>query len=444
MSQTAITLENVSKYYKLYDTNAHRLREALHPFGKKYHKEFYALKNINLTISKGEILGVVGKNGSGKSTLLKLVSSVLTPNSGEISVKGRVSALLELGSGFNPEFTGMQNIFFYGTIMGLSRREMELQLDNILSFADIGEFIHQPLKTYSSGMKARLGFAVAVHIEPEILILDEVLSVGDALFQRKCYAKMEEFFKGGKTIIYVSHSTRSITELCSRAVLLNKGKIVLDSDAKTVTEYYQRNLLSDNELPVSDGEGVTKPRDDNLLHKSRINIDKEKYIPDLIPLSLMEYKNADVSISGAKIVNNDGLQVNVLEFGKRYQFVVDVLFGVGAKNVSFGFDLKEEKGIVITSVESYRLYKNDYYYDTSNGDEFHLVYNFMCLYREGSYYLNFGVSSYDGEQRVLNRIVDILMFKAENSKNMTGGYVELIDSVEIFNNDKMKRVEILN
>ena len=444
MSQTAITLENVSKYYKLYDTNAHRLREALHPFGKKYHKEFYALKNINLTISKGEILGVVGKNGSGKSTLLKIISSVLMPNSGEISVKGRVSALLELGSGFNPEFTGMQNIFFYGTIMGLSKREMELQLDNILSFADIGEFIYQPLRTYSSGMKARLGFAVAVHIEPEILILDEVLSVGDVLFQRKCYAKMEEFFKGGKTIIYVSHSTRSITEMCSRAILLNKGEIVLDSDAKTVTEYYQRNLLSDNELLESAGDGLTKSRDDNLLHSSNNNIDTEKYIPELIPLSLMEYKNADVGIFNAKIINNEGVQVNVLEFRRRYQFVVDVLFGVDAKNVSFGFELKDEKGVVITSVDSYRLYKNDFSYDTWKGDVFHLVYNFMCLYREGNYYLNFGVSSYGDEQRVLNRIVDILAFKAENSKNMTGGYVELIDSVEIFNNDQVNRVDILN
>jgi len=194
-SEIAISLKNVSKYYKLYNKPKDRLKEALSRSGKIYHKKFYATKNLDLEIKKGEILGIVGKNGSGKSTLLKLITGVLTPDEGSITVNGKISALLELGSGFNPEFTGMQNIFFYGTILGFSKEEMKEKLDDILAFADIGDFIQQPLKTYSSGMKSRLGFAVAVHIDPEILILDEVLAVGDILFRRKCYAKMEEFFK---------------------------------------------------------------------------------------------------------------------------------------------------------------------------------------------------------------------------------------------------------
>ena len=238
--EIAISIKNVSKYYKLYNNPKDRLKEALSRKGKLYHKKFYATKNLNLEIKKGEILGIVGKNGSGKSTLLKLITGVLVPDEGTVKINGKISALLELGSGFNPEFTGMQNIFFYGTILGFSKKEMESKIDDILAFADIGEFIDQPLKTYSSGMKSRLGFAVAVHIDPEILILDEVLAVGDVLFKRKCYAKMEEFFKGGKTIIYVSHDANSVNELCTRAVFLDAGTIILDSDAKTVTSYYQK------------------------------------------------------------------------------------------------------------------------------------------------------------------------------------------------------------
>ena len=184
MSDIAISIKNVSKYYKLYNSPKDRLKESLSFSNKQYHKKFYATQNLSLDIKKGEILGIVGKNGSGKSTLLKLITSVLTPDEGSIKVNGKISALLELGSGFNPEFTGIENIFFYGTILGFSKQEMEAKLDDIIAFADIGDFIYQPLKSYSSGMKSRLGFAVAIHIEPEILILDEVLSVGDVLFQR--------------------------------------------------------------------------------------------------------------------------------------------------------------------------------------------------------------------------------------------------------------------
>jgi len=184
-SNIAISLSNVTKYYKIYENPKDRFREAISFSNKNFHRKFYATSDISLEVKKGEILGIVGKNGSGKSTLLKLISSVLTPDKGSIKINGKVSALLELGSGFNPEFTGMQNIYFYGTILGFSKKEMETKIKDIISFADIGDFINQPLKTYSSGMKARLGFSVAIHIEPEILILDEVLSVGDIHFKRK-------------------------------------------------------------------------------------------------------------------------------------------------------------------------------------------------------------------------------------------------------------------
>lgn len=437
MSRTAITLENVSKYYKLYDTNAHRLREALHPFGKKYHKEFYALKNINLTISKGEILGVVGKNGSGKSTLLKLVSSVLTPNSGKISVNGRVSALLELGSGFNPEFTGIQNIFFYGTIMGLSRREMEKQLNNILSFADIGEFIYQPLKTYSSGMKARLGFAVAVHTDPEILILDEVLSVGDVLFQRKCYAKMEEFFKGGKTILYVSHSTNSVNELCNRAVLLHEGGIILDADAKTVTDAYQKMLFSEkltdsaisnvcsNRDVESEAGSETVDPDLSLVNKDE-SAAPVMYLKDLVSQPndvnphIAEFRNVF-------IYDDLGNKVNILRFGAHYTIKYEVLFKRELNDVSFGTQIRDKKGVVISGVNSY-----DYLKLTTAEVEMDEVANvkvtFRCILTPGTYILVIFLQDSTGCTAIQ---YDSYMFKVEENDFTFGGYVLMDQTLEI-------------
>ena len=191
------------------------MKESLHPLRKRYHRDFYALSGVSLQLIKG-IIGIIGKNGSGKSTLLKILTGVLTPTSGKVEVNGRVSALLELGAGFNPEFTGLENVFFNGSIMGYSRHEMDAKIDDILAFADIGDFIHQPVKMYSSGMFARLAFAVAINVDPDILIVDEALSVGDAAFQSKCFQKFQEFREKGKTILFVTHSVDLIIKYCSR------------------------------------------------------------------------------------------------------------------------------------------------------------------------------------------------------------------------------------
>lgn len=219
-----ISLKGISKKYNLYNNKLDRLKESLHPRRKQYHRDFYALKNINLEVKRGEVLGIIGKNGSGKSTLLKIISNILTPTSGIVEIKGKVVALLELGAGFNPEFSGMENIYFYCSLLGFDRKQTDEIVDEIIGFAELGDYINQPVKTYSSGMKARLGFAVSVNVDPDILILDEVLAVGDELFRRKCYARMESFFKGGKTILFVSHEANSINELCSRAILLDRGR----------------------------------------------------------------------------------------------------------------------------------------------------------------------------------------------------------------------------
>ena len=213
MSDLAISVKNLSKMYRLYDRPADRLKESLHPFKKQYHRPFYALKEVSFEVKKGEILGIIGKNGAGKSTLLGVISGVLTPTSGQCSVKGRISPLLSLITGFNPELTGIDNIFLNGTIKGYSKKEMSAKMDEILDFADIGEFVRQPLKVYSSGMRARLAFALAVNVDPEILIVDEVLAVGDDLFRRKCYARMEHLFQSGCTVLFVSHHIPQIVEI---------------------------------------------------------------------------------------------------------------------------------------------------------------------------------------------------------------------------------------
>jgi len=236
-----IIAQHISKVYKIYATQMDRMKEALHPLKKKYHKDFYALRDINFTIEPGEVVGIIGKNGSGKSTLLKILTNVLAPTSGTVAVTGRVSSLLELGAGFNPEMTGRENIYFQGTMLGLSRKDMERQIPAILEFADIGDFVDQPVKSYSSGMFVRLAFACAVNVSPDILIVDEALAVGDAAFQRKCYEKFDAFRAAGKTILLVSHDMETIKRLCSRTILLHNGQLLQDDvPQKVVLSYFRR------------------------------------------------------------------------------------------------------------------------------------------------------------------------------------------------------------
>lgn len=234
----AIKVENLSKVYKLYNAPIDRLKESLNPFKKSYHKEFYALNDVSFEIKKGECVGILGKNGAGKSTILKIITGVLTPTSGSVTINGRISALLELGAGFNPEYTGIENIYFQGNIMGFSREEMDNKIQDILDFAEIGDFIDQPVKNYSSGMFARLAFAVAINVDPDILIVDEALSVGDIRFQQKCVRKMRSLMEHGVTIIFVSHDTGAIVNFCTKAIFLNDGKLQMFGDVKSVVDSY--------------------------------------------------------------------------------------------------------------------------------------------------------------------------------------------------------------
>ena len=245
MKDIAIRVDHLSKVYKLYHKPSDRLRETL---GMKVPvREHYALDDVSFDVYRGETVGIIGTNGSGKSTILKIITGVLNPSGGKVTVNGRISALLELGAGFNMEYSGLENVYLNGTMIGFSREEIDARLDAILSFADIGDFIYQPVKTYSSGMFVRLAFAVAINIEPEILIVDEALSVGDVFFQAKCYRKFEDFKKMGKTILFVSHDLGSISKYCDRVVLLNQGVKMDEGAPKAMVDLYKRLLVHQEE-----------------------------------------------------------------------------------------------------------------------------------------------------------------------------------------------------
>lgn len=245
MNDFAISVMNISKQYRLYNSPMDRLKEAMSPIRRKYHHHFHALHDVSFEVKKGETVGIIGKNGSGKSTLLKIITGVLTPTSGSVQVNGRISALLELGAGFNPELTGIENVYFNGTLMGIGREEMDSRLDEILAFADIGEFVHQPVKTYSSGMFVRLAFAISVCVNPEILIVDEALSVGDMAFQQKCLDRLNTLKEKGVTIILVTHDIMLTRNYCENVVYLQNGTVALLADAETAGEAYIRDTKAE-------------------------------------------------------------------------------------------------------------------------------------------------------------------------------------------------------
>ncbi|MCD7826538.1 MAG: ABC transporter ATP-binding protein [Clostridiaceae bacterium] len=291
---TMIQIEHLRKMYYLYDKPIDRLKEVLHLGKKLYHREFYALKDISLSIKRGESVGIVGVNGSGKSTLLKLIAGVLNPTEGTVETYGKVAALLELGAGFNPEYTGRENIYLNGTMMGYSEAEMEQRVQPIIRFADIGDFIDQPVKTYSSGMFARLAFAVAINVSPDILIVDEALAVGDTRFQVKCINKMKELKERGTTILFVSHATEQIKRFCTRAIWIREGCVYEDGEASQVVDLY------DNFMRYGSGNGLTD---------SDISDGEEKAIE-------RERKNILAAIDSVTVTEDvihtfDELQVNV-------------------------------------------------------------------------------------------------------------------------------------
>ena len=260
-NDTKIVVDNITKIYKIYDDQLDFLKEAFSIRGKKYHTDFYALTDVSFRIAKGEIVGIMGRNGAGKSTLLKIITGILSPTTGKVDISGRISSLLELGAGFNLEYTGYENIYFYGTIMGLTKKEMDSKIDSIIEFAEIGDYIYQPVKTYSSGMFARLAFSCAINVEPEVLIVDEILSVGDIRFQAKCFKKFKEFKKKGVTILYVGHDIGTMRTFCDRCIWLDKGKVVDSGDPAYVSAKYVEYMYLDDVSSFTSYEATKHKKD---------------------------------------------------------------------------------------------------------------------------------------------------------------------------------------
>jgi lipopolysaccharide transport system ATP-binding protein len=441
-----IKLEGVSKKYKLFNSKTARMKEALHPLKKKYHREFYALNNINLEVAKGEILGIVGVNGSGKSTLLKIISGIIPPSGGTCSVKGRVIPLLELGSGFNPEFTGLENIYFYNRLNGYTRKQTDAVLDDILDFAEIGDFIHQPLKTYSSGMKARLGFAVSVNIDPDILILDEVLSVGDELFRRKCYARMEEVFKAGKTILFVSHNAQTINQLCTRAVMLDKGECILEGPTKLITTYYQNFLFTKKSEQIDFRKKIIALNTD-LQQKSRENqglisltnntiennkpslvknngilmsgtiqksLTQSTYLPNFEPKSTKVVKNRDIHFHGLEIRTLQDDQVNMLALGEDFTIRYFFDFHFDATDVFFAYTIKNEKGLTIVNCNT----RTSTMPIVKKGTSCEIIWSFSCMLMPGTYYLTIGTGCQKTNEAFM-QITDAMVFKVISEQKLT-------------------------
>ena len=432
----AISVMDVSKIYRLYDKPIDRLKEALSPTHKKYHKEFFALDKLSFNVEKGSTVGIIGTNGSGKSTILKIITGVLNPSTGSVKVDGNISALLELGAGFNSDYTGIENIYMNGTMMGFSREEMEKKLPEILEFADIGDFVYQPVKTYSSGMFVRLSFALAINVEPEILIVDEALSVGDVFFQSKCYAKMEEIRKKGTTILMVTHDMGSIIKYCDKVVLLNKGKFLAEGSARDMVDLYKKILagqfdetsmeLSDfNSGVVEDLANIKMSKEDTFM-KTTNELMKAKMT---INPSLTEYGDGRASIVDFGIVDAKGSISNLLMKGEYFYIKEKIRFNSKIKSPIFTYTIKDKKGTELsgtnTMLEAAKVEEVD------EGDVYEVSFKQKMTLQGGEYLLSMSCTGFEeGDLQVYHRLYDVASITVISNKN-TVGIFDMESEVEI-------------
>ena len=414
MSEIAIAVNHVSKMYKLYEKPSDRLKESLGLSRTKKYREHYALNDVSFEIKKGETLGIIGTNGAGKSTILKIITGVLTQTSGDILVNGRISALLELGAGFNMEYSGLENVYLNGTMIGFTHEEIDERLAGILDFADIGDYIHQPVKTYSSGMFVRLAFAVAINIDPDILIVDEALSVGDVFFQAKCYHKFEEFKKLGKTLIFVSHDLGSIGKYCDKVVLLNKGEKLEEGNPKEMIDLFKKVLVKQEE--TIEGEGVSL-QESNATRPFKLNPQAS------------EYGTKEVEIKDFMIVDQNGIPTNTIEKLTEFTLKVKMHFHEKVDEVIYAFTLKDLKGTDITGTNT--LYENVQVIPPTDGDFQEVTFAQRMTLQGGEYLLSLGVTGYrGGEFEVYHRLYDICNITVVSTQN-TVGYYDIESQVSI-------------
>lgn len=431
-SEPSISVKSLSKHFLMFDKPEDRLKQMILPklhrlAGMKernFYREFSAVNNVDLEVARGETVGIVGRNGSGKSTLLQIICGTLQPSFGEVSVNGRIAALLELGSGFNPEFTGRENVYFNAAILGLSREETEARFDAIASFAEVGAFMDQPVKTYSSGMYVRLAFAVATNVDPDILIVDEALAVGDEAFQRKCFARIDEIKARGATILFVSHAAQSVIQLCDRAILMDRGENILEGRPKAIINQYQRmmNLTGDAaeavresirqlnaNVPDADdsdtGEEIAQTREPADADGSA----EAWFDPELVSKSLVEYETKGARIKNIRIVDQSGNQVNNLVLYGSYKFCYQVEFTESLFGVNFAMFVKTLQGIEVAGQHAFPPEKG---MSVDPDDTIEVSLPFLCSFLPGTYSCNCGVFMHQGGRfEILHRFLDGILFR---------------------------------
>ena len=423
--ENAIRVTNVTKVYKMYEKPIDRLKESLHPRHKEYHKKFYALNNISFNVGKGETVGIIGTNGSGKSTILKIITGVLSPTDGSVEVEGTISALLELGAGFNMEYTGIENIYMNGTMMGFSRKEMDGKLQDILDFADIGDFVYQPVKTYSSGMFVRLAFALAINVEPEILIVDEALSVGDVFFQSKCYRRMEEIREKGTTILMVTHDMGSIIKYCDRVVLLNKGNFVAQGEPGHMVDLYKKILANQmdsleeelEEMNDFSGEQEQGHQKDKA-HGHTEGLMKERLT---INANRTEYGDGRAEIYDLGLFDQRGNLTNLLLKGENFTIKEKIRFNARLESPIFTYTIKDKKGTDLSGTNT--MYEGADIRPVGPGDEYEVSFTQKMTLQGGEYLLSMSCTGFEmGEHVVYHRLYDVANITVISNKNTVGVY----------------------
>ncbi|MFJ5285030.1 ABC transporter ATP-binding protein [Pseudomonas sp. NPDC088429] len=443
-SEVAIKVENLSKCYEIYDQPRDRLKQFLVPRMQgavrmrrsQFFREFWAVKGVSFEVKKGETVGIVGCNGSGKSTLLQMICGTLNPTTGSVQTHGRIAALLELGSGFDPEFTGRDNVYMNAAVLGLAKEEIDQRFDEIAAFADIGHFIEQPVKSYSSGMVVRLAFAVQAMIDPDIFIVDEALAVGDEKFQRKCFARMEELKSKGTSILFVSHSASSIIELCDRTLFLDHGVRLMYGPAPQAVRAYQKliyapeaeykRLVEQYLAADQSGNAVDTNKLDNAVLRSveTNEPDGDAFDAGLVPETTAIYPTQGAEIKSFSILDAEGRVVNVLQAGKTYQVQVAGHFMEDFNGTYWGLHIRNVSGAVITGQ---RFPEDGTFFErVKAGSDFNVKFSFQMSLLPGVYFIGGGVWS-NQEPSCAHRIMDAIMFRVvPGTKLNSFGYVDLM------------------